>query len=220
MRSIFFIAFLLFMMLPFSAQAQHRAALPKEVSPLSRYSKEWDNAQYNVCNTARNAHYLTCNEKMVIWILNLARTNPKLFCKTVVSKASTISSFVDTSSAQYYLSLVAEMDTMKPLKLLYPDSLCFVSAKGHAVASGATGYVGHVRQNDESKKVTHFMGECCDYGSEDPLDIVLTLLIDQNVASLGHRRICLGNYKKMANSIQPHKNYGFVAVLDFYDYYY
>ena len=108
---------------------------------------------------------------------------------------------------------------MQPRKLLQPDSLCFESARGHAIASGETGYTGHVRQNTKSQKVCHFNGECCDYGSNDPLDIVVTLLIDQNVVSLGHRRICLGYYLRMGDSIQPHKKWTYNAVLDFYDYY-
>lgn len=209
---------LLFTASPFYALSQHTSG-SRYISPLSAYSKEWDNPKYKVCNTAARASYMTEDEKRVIYILNLARMNPKLFCKTVVKKAYTIVSNLDTTSTQYYKSLVAEMDTMQPLKLLEPDSLCFESAKGHAIASGKTGYTGHVRQNNASQKVMHFMGECCDYGSSDPLNIVITLLIDQDVESLGHRSICFGYFSKIGDSIQPHKTYQYIAVLDFYHYY-
>ncbi len=39
-----------------------------------------------------------------------------------------------------------------PLSLLYPDSLCFESAKCHAVSSGQKAYVGHERQTNECKQ--------------------------------------------------------------------
>ena len=49
--------------------------------------------------------------------------------------------------------------------------------------------------------------------STDKDGIILNLLVDENVQSLGHRRICLGSYEVMAPSCQPHKAYGSVAVL-------
>jgi hypothetical protein len=185
-------------------------------TPLSIFSSQWDDIRYKVCNTAANAGYLTENEKNVIFILNLARMNPKLFRQTVLPKAHALNQFVDTTSRVYYRSLVTKMDSMRPLTLLYPDSLCFASAKTHAVSSGQIGYVGHDRQTAESQDAKHLMGECCSYGFEDPIGIVLQLLIDQNVPSLGHRQICFSPYSVMAVSIQPHKAYKFTAVLDFY----
>jgi hypothetical protein len=48
------------------------------------------------------------------------------------------------------------------------------------------------------------------------LEIVLQLLIDEDVPSLGHRRILLEKYQTIGVSIQPHSHYGFNAVLDFH----
>ena len=201
----------------FSAQVL-LAAKPdgSTINPLSSFSSEWNDARYVACNTAAKTRYLSASEKNVIFILNMARTNPKLFRETVLSKIKTYDNFVDTTSEIYYRSLVALMETMKPLPLLYPDSLCFVSSKAHAVTSGKTGYVGHDRQNAASRKATHFMGECCSYGTGDPLGIVTQLIVDENVPSLGHRKICFGSYAVMAVSIQRHKLYGSMSVLDFY----
>ena len=47
------------------------------------------------------------------------------------------------------------------------------------------------------------------------LEIVIQLLIDQGVSSLGHRYICLGTYARVGVSIKPHKSYGTNCVLDF-----
>jgi hypothetical protein len=183
-------------------------------SPLAKYSPEWNNPKYLACNTAKNTPYLTENEQQIIYILNLARMDPQLFCRTVLPLAYQISG-VDTSSAYYYKSLVTEMSAMKPVKILVPDMACFESAWCHALSSGTRSYVGHQRQTPECLKKKRFNGECCMYGSSSPLDIVLSLLIDEGVESLGHRKICLGSYGKMSASLQPHKGYAHVAVLDF-----
>ena len=208
---------ILVFILLFISYSQVVAARPEGGSnPLCSFSAQWNDAKYNACNTAANARYMSSEEKKVIFILNMARTNPRLFRQTVLSKITTFDGFVDTTSVVYYRSLIALMDTMKPLGLLYPDSLCFRSARAHAMVSGKKGYVGHDRQDAESRKAKHFMGECCSYGMTAPLTIVAQLLVDQDVPSLGHREICLGYYSKIAVSIQPHKQYGSMAVLDLY----
>jgi hypothetical protein len=88
------------------------------------------------------------------------------------------------------------MQDMAPLDILYPDSLCFISAHCHAVNSGHKGYTGHVRQSPECKKKEHFAGECCQYGSTTPVDIVLSLLVDEGIPDLGIATFVLVNTKK------------------------
>ena len=185
-------------------------------NPLSVYSSEWNQPKYNACNTAARTKYLSETEKEIIYILNMARMNPKLFCKTVVSKAYSISSFVDTNSEFFYKSLVKEMSAMEPLNILEPDSLCFISANCHALTAGKKGYVGHDRQSADCRKKQHFFGECCQFGIPDALGVIINLLVDQDVESLGHRHICLGANKKISPAMAPHKTYGTMTVIDFY----
>jgi uncharacterized protein YkwD len=203
---------LIFLLLLFVPQSKE----PAYTSPLAVYSAKWNNARYKVCNTAENARYMTESERQLIYLLNLARMNPKLFCESVVKKGSSISSFLDPESKQYFQTLVTTLDTLKPLNILYPDSLCYVSAHCHALTSGKRGYVGHDRLSPQCKRNRHFTGECCNYGSDNPLEILLVLLQDKGVPSLGHREICLGAYTKLGVSIQYHEKYGHDAVLDFY----
>jgi hypothetical protein len=179
------------------------------VSPLASYSPDWNDARYLKCNTAAKANYMTDAEKEVIYVLNLARMNPVLFANTVVKKYPAYHS-------DYYSSLLDTMLKLKPIKLLYPDSLCFAGALCHAINSGAEGYVGHTRSTSECRKKWYYNGECCDYGHNKPLDIIMSLLIDEDVPSLGHRDICLSGYKKIGVSIQFHKTYRYNAVLDFH----
>jgi uncharacterized protein YkwD len=208
----------LFSVLPFLAFVlllQHTE--PKlSPSPLAGYSSEWNDDKYLKCNTAANASYMSDQEKEVIYILNLLRVNPTLFANTVVQKYPDDNHQGFLRNIREYKSLLDTLRKTKPLPLLYPDSLCFVSAQCHAVSSGQAGYVGHERQTKECKSKYRFFGECCDYGHKEPLPILLSLLIDQNVPSLGHRNMCIGPYKKIGVSIQPHKGYGNTAVLDFY----
>ena len=187
------------------------------VSPLASYSKIWNDKKYIICNTAANTAYLTHDEKEAIYILNLLRANPVLFTKTVLLRYPSVSgNGYLAEDSFYFISLVNTLKTMEPLGILYPDDKCFESAKYHAIASGITGYVGHERKTKDDKAKKYYNGECCDYGHSDPLDIVLSLLIDEGIPSLGHRDVFLSNYTKIGVSMQPHKKYGINAVFDFY----
>ncbi|MCU0387134.1 MAG: hypothetical protein MUE71_00840 [Chitinophagaceae bacterium] len=186
------------------------------VNPLSEFDPSWNKGQYTVCNTAAQRKYLTENEKEVVYILNLVRQNPQHFNKTVVAKWPEKYGGTYLRSNTYYQSLVKQLSTMKPAPVLQPDSLAWVSALCHAFTSGKAGYDGHERQTDQCQEREYFGGECCHYGHSTPLQTVMALLIDDDIPSLGHRMICLSQeFKGIGVSIQPHKVYGFNAVLDF-----
>ncbi len=187
------------------------------VSPLASYSEKWNDSKYSKCNTADNVAYMSNTEKNIIYIINLIRTNPSLFVKTVLKKYPAVSGKHYLADDTYYFqSLINTLNALEPLQLLYPDNNCYSSAKCHAFSSGITGYVGHDRRNKDCKAKRYFNGECCDYGNKEPLEIVLSLLIDEGVPSLGHRGIILSNYSKIGVSVQPHRKYGTNTVLDFY----
>ncbi len=187
-----------------------------DTSPLAEFSNEWNDAKYLKCNTAENTSYLSKDEKDLIYILNLLHTDPKLFANTVVTKYPSFMKQPNLKEIAEYRSLLDTLRKIKSLPLLYPDSLCFESAKCHAISSGNRGYVGHERQTNECKTKKYHWGECCQYGYKEALPILMALLIDQYVPSLGHRFLCLSSYNKIGISIQPHKSYGYNAVLDFH----
>jgi uncharacterized protein YkwD len=130
--------------------------------------------------------------------------NPKLFADTYLD-------YLKNSTDYYEKSLYDELQRIKPRPILKPNRKLFESAQCHATESGERGFVGHERFKCEE----FFMGECIHYGQSDALEIVTSLLIDQDVKSLGHRKICLGYFTEMGVSIQPHKSYGRNSVLDF-----
>ena len=211
--------FFSFLLLPYSLSlfAQTGNINNSAISPLAQYSNEWNDVKYSKCNTAVNAAYLSTSEKEIIYILNLIRSYPALFAKTVLRKYPVLSGQGYLADDEYYYqSLVDTLLSLKPKQLLIPDNDCFTSAKCHAYSSGLVGYVGHERKTNDCKTKKRYYGECCDYGHKDPLDIVLSLLIDEGIPNLGHRIVCLTDYAKVGVSIQPHKKYGTNAVLDFY----
>ena len=186
-------------------------------SPLASYSTEWNKPEYRLCNTAAKVAYMSEKEKLVIYVINLVRTYPVLFAKTVLAQYPALSGKDELTKDQYYYqSLLTTLLAMNPLPLLTDNEKCYQSAACHAKLSGITGYIGHNRNSDECQKKKYFFGECCQYGNDDPVEIVLSLLIDKDVPSLGHRKILLGKYTSAGVSIQPHKTYRFNTVIDLY----
>ena len=181
---------------------------PVNVSPLSTYSTEWNKEEYNKCNTASDITYLSVEEKEVIYILNLIRSHPLLFVNTVLAKYPSVSDKAYLLKDKYYYqTLIKVLSDMAPQKVFDVNKLCYESAFCHAVESGKKGYTGHDRLNKKCEDKRYYLGECCDYGNSEPLEIVLSLLIDEDVPSLGHRKILLGNYSQIGLSIKPHKKY-------------
>ena len=92
------------------------------------------------------------------------------------------------------------------------DESLYLLANCFALESGASGAVGHHR----IKCKQGFDAECCSYGFNTGREIVIQLLVDAGVPSLGHRKICLDN--SMCNigiNIQLHAKYEYCCVLDF-----
>ena len=185
----------------------NKIAKPSAESALLASYTQSQKDSYMVMNYTKviPCKYMTNKEMEVIQYINVARMYPLWFIK-----------FANLLNPQTpnEISLVYTLKTMKTISTsLQADSLLFESAKCHAVSSGLKGYVGHERIG---KCNSNFWGECCDYGNEDALEIVKSLLIDEGVPSLGHRIICLSaNFQKVGVSIQPHTSYRVNAVLDF-----
>lgn len=201
MKAILF--FCLFLFLFAGAQAQNTAA----PLPGARWKQQ--------LHTALQEGYVSEDEKLVFYYLNLARTQPRYFADSVLKPYKGASGFTESyaQAAPYVATLYDHLVKMKPVQPLQPDRTLYTIAQCFADATGKSGAVGHDRKGTSCPPSA--MAECCSYGRQKPLDIVLQLLIDNGVPSLGHRLICLGNYRFMGVSIQPHKTYRHTAVLNF-----
>ena len=186
------------------------------VNPLKKYAVVWSGKQYNAYNTGATAEYLSEEEKNVLWVLNLARAFPQQFLRTVVLNPMNKVYYVRPEKRNnYFNTLIATMKTMKPIKTpLTPDSLAFISARCHAIQTGISGQIGHDRASSGCSR--EFQGECCDYGNDNAVNVLLNLLIDDDYPGVGHRVICLSNaFTKIGVAMQPHKVYRINTVMDF-----
>jgi uncharacterized protein YkwD len=173
-------------------------------------------------NTAKDVNYLSSKEKEVILYINLARIDGKWFIENIINKYS---DFVNENSKKYVRSLISDLQNSGSLAPLYPAEGLTKAARYHAKDMGETGKTGH-RSSDGTSTFTRikkyakggYMAENCQYGINDPVKIVLDLLIDEGVASLGHRKNILSpNYKYLGVAIEPHLIYGVNCVQDFSD---
>lgn len=196
--------------------ANTAAHATRDQSPLAVFDKSWNDPTYAACNTAADAPFMNDKEKELIYVLNLARRYPAQFANTVVKKYPAWSHNPKMAQTDHYGSLLRTMHKLPQSTILYPDRQCYASAQCHAASAGSKGYVGHDRISAACRENKHYMGECCDYGHGEPIDIVMALLVDEGVPNLGHRLICFSTYNKIGVSIAPHREYGNNAVLDFY----
>lgn len=155
------------------------------------------------------------NEKQVIYYCNLARLNPKLFGQTYVQK------YLDENQlkSSWTASLLRDLNKVKKLDVLKFDKSLYTCAKNHAETNGKKGLEGHQNYNARFKKYApqfRVHGENCDYGNQNALDIVMSLLIDEDVPGNGHRNNILNTeFKYVGVAIAPHKEHEYNAVMCF-----
>lgn len=179
-----------------------------DAKPLNYFSQE----EIDLANTAISADYMSYQEKKAFMWMNLARMQPQKFSEVVAffAKQEYGSSY---KSNRYVKSLLKELNKLKSLHALKPNETMFESAKCWALEAGKLGKIGHNRK--KCKKIHH--AECCGYADENSgFYHLVSLLIDDEVADLGHRIILLSNQYYFAGiSIQPHKIYGKNIVINF-----
>ncbi len=171
---------------------------------------------YKEANTAKDANYLSESEKEVILYTNIARINGKWFIDNILNKYQSR----PTSETK---SLARTLRKNSGLQALKPSKNLTKSARFHAKDMGKHGKTGHTSSDGTRTfaRIKRFakgtaMAENCSYGYSDPIKIVLQLLIDEGVPSLGHRRNILSrSYKYVGVAIEPHKTYRYNCVQDF-----
>ena len=177
----------------------------------------WDANVVRTLNTAADIEYLNEEEKKVILFTNMARQNGPLFSESFLK---TYMQENQLENSSYIRSLQKDLKKAKGLPPLFPEKDLTAIAQGHAVRSGEKGTTGH---NEFKKRFEPLMGdpymhvaENCSYGYERAIDIVLSLLIDEGVKSLGHRNNILApDFNSVGVAIRPHKSYRVNCVMDF-----
>ena len=184
-------------------------------------AQQWTSEQLAQANAARDASYLSEQEKQVVFLCNLARMDGALFAATYLAQHTP-----NDPSNWYIASLYRDLQTVKDRQLLYPDKRLYDTAAYHAADMGRTGRTGHTSSNgtDFADRVYGGLGEKtliaenCSYGynNDQAINIVIQLLIDENVSSLGHRKNILNpDLSAIGVAIAPHATYEYMCVMDF-----
>ena len=179
----------------------------------------WEKIEIQRANTAIRNDNLTHDEKLIILYINLVRLNPKKFCDLYIERAKNYR----FNKPEYISSLIDDLNRNVELPMLYPNDSLIAAARSHAIDIGNTGGYGHDSSDGTSfyDRVKRFgynnpAGENCHYGDRCPLDVVLDLLVDNDVPSLGHRENILRNsFAEIGVSKQPHTKYDYNVVIDF-----
>ena len=168
------------------------------------YGQTWTAEELAAANTFESVTVLSAVEKETMLYLNLARMYPAKYAKIELVN--------EDKTSDNYKSLIKTLNAMAPVSALTFDKKAFESATCFAKEQGLTTEIGHDRKNCKS----YFFGECCAYGSDTGREVIVQLLIDEGVESLGHRKICLSSaYSAVGIAFNTHKTYGFCCVLDF-----
>jgi uncharacterized protein YkwD len=156
----------------------------------------------------------------IVKLLNVVRTNPQNFL------AEYVNPYIEKNNLRknkYAKSLVAELKEAKKSGALQLSPVISKIAEGHAMDMGKKSKTGHVSSNGTTfekrlrEKIKFgLIGENCSYGYATPLDIVLTLLIDDGIKSLGHRKNILNpKFHWVGIAIEPHRKFRVNCVMDF-----
>jgi uncharacterized protein YkwD len=174
----------------------------------------WDYQVLEKANTAKKAGYLTADEKKVIQLMNLARIDGGKFLATIAKPY-----MADMSSNTFTRSLANTLKKTKTLAPLVIDKVLYELALDHAIIMGESGKIGHDNYLKRMKPIQNKyngLGENCDYGFDDPLTIVMRLLIDEGNPQYGHRVAILNpDFIFVGVSIKPHGKWNFNCVQEF-----
>ena len=184
-------------------------------------AQQWTSEQLARANTARNASYLSEQEKQVIFLCNLARMDGALFAATYLAQHTP-----NDPSNWYIASLYRDLQSVNGLPPLFPYDRFYATSAYHAADMGRSGRTGHTSSDgtDFADRVYGGLGEKtyiaenCSYGynNDQAINIVVQLLVDANVPSLGHRKNILNpDLSAIGVAIAPHAIYEYMCVMDF-----
>ncbi|HYG49690.1 MAG TPA: CAP domain-containing protein [Flavobacteriales bacterium] len=178
------------------------------------YSK-WDAKTIKKAETYTDEDNIPGLEREIIYLTNLCRLNPKLFAQTYVKQYLDENNLKTANTA----SLVKDLNKCHKLEALTYSEDLYYCAKAHAESNGKKGLEGHQHYNTRFKKyasqyTTH--GENCDYGNNSAIDVVMSLLIDEDVPGTGHRKNILDKqFKAIGVAYAAHKKLDHNVVMCF-----
>jgi len=143
------------------------------------------------------------DEKNLLIYINKVRTNPKLFAELYLTSPK-------TGAEQELAELLNEME---PISKLNTSSHLYKISLDHAKDLGLHNLAGHESSegNDMEQRlkrngiITKIFAENCIFGYNDPIEIIMKLLIDEENDQRNQRKIILNQEFNMVGvSIEPH----------------
>jgi uncharacterized protein YkwD len=175
-------------------------------------SDRWSQQEIERANLAENTPNWTDQEKDVLLHVNLVRLFPRKYWEFEVQSQEG-----DSYYPKELASLKSTLLVMNPVNALVPDVQLTSEAACLAQLQSKSGHTGHDRgMSCPTSSTFSYWAENCDYGNLDGADVIVHLLIDGGVKSLGHRKNCLNpNYQFVGVAQDTHTKYRFVTVMDF-----
>lgn len=170
-------------------------------------------------NTAAKAAGMTQMDKDIVALCNLARLDGKRFWNSIAAP------YLNGQTSTYIVSLKADLFAISDLPMLQVEASLQKAATFHATNMGNSGEAGHdspdgTKWNDRvtSFYKSSYVAENCAYGNDSAIGVVMQLLVDENIETLGHRKNILNPaYKAIGVATKPHIEYDFNTVQDFGD---
>lgn len=182
-------------------------------------------------DTARNVNYMTDLEKDIVLEMNMARSDPKKYAALYVAPRAAkfngllydrrLKTAEGVAAVNECVSVMSAQESLPPFQ---PSKGLTRAAKDQARMQSVTDQVGHEGTDgsspfDRIKRYGSYMtaGENIDYGSSSAREIVLSLLVDDGVASRGHRKNIMNKAFTTVGVgyADAHKKYRCMCVIDF-----
>jgi uncharacterized protein YkwD len=170
----------------------------------------------------------------VLAALNRARTDPAGFSSVLQQyrarmqgkrylKLGTTNAWIMTQEGTAAVDeAIAVLRATAPLPPLSVNQGLALAALDQVAWQGPRGEIGHAGQGGSSPSDrvirhgvrAHMSGENISYGA-DGLQVVIDLIVDDGVASRGHRHNILNpDFRQVGIAIGPHRRYGTMCVMD------
>ncbi len=186
----------------------------------------WSSKQLNKANTFHKISYLTLDEKMILFYINLARIDSKRFAKTILND------YIDSvgNSNSQITSLKRDLLVQKKAKPLTPEKELCQLAKNYAIFQGKTGQTGSHNFTERIKKICESeryfdVKELLLYTQNRPLDIAIGILagsseqnfISEELAKKQRKAIFDTKFNTIGLSVKTHSEAEFVCIFELGD---
>lgn len=158
----------------------------------------------------------TSHEQDILEVINEFRKDPQVFLRTVINP------YIEENnlrSNRYARSLIRDLRNQPPLPLMKIDSSLQEMAKDFAVKCGKRGWYGHRNYNERFDRYASHLsrdGENIQYGLKKPKEIVIDLLIDVDLPSLGHRKNLMSKeFTEIGIGFSEHERISYITVMAF-----